>query len=268
MLYMLYIKDMRCPSIQRNMPSPKKDAGSSTPSPQKNARSRTPSGPRTVKSANPAEETTEVVPEPPVTVSVTSTGSKAADEEEIIDEPPTKEKPPPKVSGTTVTVEKEEVVQDLAIFLEILDTKFFVGVVYALVVVFLFNKWKTDMMCAFGISALMTSFVSYSMDRNMYRKETVALLAVLGGVGGFVTPDKPRNSIEAIQKLAVSLPAQFNKYRLYEKLAHKSFLVHFKDPKNPLSKEFEKVHGKPFEPHQDEDWDKYNQFSGCEIRSK
>jgi hypothetical protein len=55
---------------------------------------------------------------------------------------------------------------------------------------------------------------------------------------------------------------------LYEKLAQKSFVINFKDPKNPLSKEFEKVHGKPFEPRQDEDWDKYNQFSGCEIRRK
>jgi hypothetical protein len=123
-------------------------------------------------------------------------------------------------------------------------------------------------MCAFGISALMACVTLYSLDRNKYRKWTVALLAVLGGVGGFVTPDKALNSIEAMQKLAVSLPAQFAKYRLYEKLAQKSFVINFKDPKNPLSKEFEKVHGKPFEPRQDEDWDKYNQFSGCEIRRK
>jgi hypothetical protein len=217
---------------------------------------------------DPVEDTSKDAPVSLVTVSGTSTGSKAADEEEIIDEPPTKEKPPPKVSGTTNTVEKEEVVQDLAIFLEILDTKFFVEVVYVLVVGFLFKQWKTDMMCAFGISALMACFVLYSMDRNMYRKETVALLVVLGGVGGFVPPDKALNSIEAMQKLAASLPAQFAKYRLYEKLAQKSFVINYKDPKNPLSKEFEKVHGKPFEPRQDEDWDKYNQFSGCEIKRK
>ena len=248
---------------------PKKDAGSSTPSPKKHARSRTPTGARQVKSVDPAEDTSKDAPVSPVTVSGTSSGSKAADEvEEIIDETPDKEKPPSKVGGTTVTIEKKAVAENLSILLEILDTKFFVGVLYALVVVFLFKKWKHDMMCAFGISALITCLALYSVDRNKYRKETVALLAVLGGVGGFVTPDKPRNSIEAIQKLAVSLPAQFNKYRLYEKLAHKSFLVHFKDPKNPLSKEFEKVHGKPFEPRQDEDWDKYNQFSGCEIRRK
>jgi hypothetical protein len=248
---------------------PKTDAGSSTPSSKKHARSRTPSGTRTVKSVDPVEDTSKDAPVSLVTVSGTSTGSKAADEgEEIIDEPPKKEEPAPKVSVTTVTVEKKEEAKNLAILLEILDTKFFVGVVYALVVVFLFKKWKPDMMCAFEISALMACFVLYSVDRNKYRKETVALLAVLGGVGGFVTPDKTLNSIEAMQKLAASLPAQFTKYRLYEKLAQKSFLINFKDPKNPLSKEFEKVHGKPFEPRQDEDWDKYNQFSGCEIRRK
>jgi len=248
---------------------PKKDAGSSTPSPKKTARSRTPSGIRTVKSVDPVEDTSKDAPVSPVTVSGTSTGSKAADEgEEIIDEPPKKEEPARKVSVTTVTVEKKEEAKNLAILLEILDTKFFVGVVYALVVVFLFKKWKPDMMCAFGISALMACFVLYSVDRNKNRKGTVALLAVLGGVGGFVTPDKAVNSIEAMQKLAASLPAQFAKYRLYEKLAQKSFVINFKDPKNPLSKEFEKVHGKPFEPRQDEDWDKYNQFSGCEIRRK
>jgi hypothetical protein len=240
------------------------------PSPKKDARSSTPSKTRPAKQADPVEATAEDAPEPPVTVSVTSTGSKAADEdEEIIDEPPKKENPSPKVSGTTVTVEKKEALaKNLAILLEMLDTKFFVGVGYVLVVAFLSKKWKPDMMCAFGISALMACFVLYSMDRNMYRKETVALLVVLGGVGGFVPPDKALNSIEAMQKLAASLPAQFAKYRLYEKLAQKSFVINYKDPKNPLSKEFEKVHGKPFEPRQDEDWDKYNQFSGCEIRRK
>jgi hypothetical protein len=248
---------------------PNKDADSSTPSPKKTARSRTPSGTRTVKSVDPVEDTSKDAPVSPVTVSATSTDSKAADEvEKIIDEPPKKEESPPKVSVTTVTVEKKTETKNLAILLEMLDTKFFVGVVYALVVVFLFKKWKPDMMCAFGISALMACFVLYSMDRNKYRKETVALLAVLGGVGGFVVPDKALSSIEAMQKLAASLPAQFAKCRLYEKLAQKSFVINYKDPKNPLSKEFEKVHGKPFEPRQDEDWDKYNQFSGCEIRRK
>jgi hypothetical protein len=55
---------------------------------------------------------------------------------------------------------------------------------------------------------------------------------------------------------------------LYEKIAQESFFIKFKDPENPISKEFEKVHGKPFEPRQEEEWDKYNQFLGCEIRRK
>jgi cytoskeletal protein RodZ len=121
---------------------PKKDAGSSTPSPKKTARSRTPSGIRTFKSVDPVEDTSKDAPVSLVTVSGTSTGSKAADEvEEIIDEPPKKEEPALKVSVTTVTVEKKEEAKNMAILLEILDTKFFVGVVYALVVVFLFKKW-------------------------------------------------------------------------------------------------------------------------------
>jgi hypothetical protein len=139
---------------------------------------------------DPAEDTSKDAPVSLVTDSGTSSGSKAADEgEKIMDETPDKEKPPSKVGGTTVTIEKKTVAENLSILLEILDTKFFVGVVYALVVVFLFKKWKHDMMSAFGISALITCLALYSVDRNKYRKETVALLAVLGGVGGFVTPD-------------------------------------------------------------------------------
>jgi hypothetical protein len=250
--------------------SRKKEDGSSTPSPKKTARSRTPSGTRTVKSVDPVQDTSKDAPVSPVTVSGTSTGSKAADEvEERIDEPPKKEEPAPKVSVTTVTVEKKKEANNLAILAEKLDTKYCVGVVYVMSVAFLCNKWNPDMMCAFGISALMACITLYSLDRNEMLTVTGTLLAVLGIVGSFVTPEKALKSIEAtMQNQAAFLSTKFAKHRAYKKAGEECFNIMVKDPQSPLGKKYERIYGKPFEPRKDGDWDQYSQFVGCEIKRK
>jgi len=95
---------------------------------------------------------------------------------------------------------------------------------------------------------------------------------VFGGAAYHVTPDKRLNSVESMQKTADKLLREFATTRAQNTLADECFDIQYKDPDSPLleefEKEFEKKHGKPFEPANDHDWDALNTFLGCEITKK
>ena len=227
------------------------------------ARSSTPTKGRGKKKPEEVEETTEEE----VEVTKTTTGSTSEDlVEEISKEGP---EPPKKVTETSpATVKTEAVSKNLKNLWENLNTMQCVGVVYVLVVAFLYHKWNRDMMCAFGISALMACITLYSLYKDEYLKQTTLLLLVLGGVGGFVKPDKALNSIEAMQKQASSLSGQYAKCRAHKAAGEMCFILKFKDQQDKLVPRYEELYGKPFQPRKDEDWDQYNQFIGCEIKRK
>lgn len=241
------------------------------------ARDRTPTKSRK-KAADTDKEITEGAPanEVPPPKSSAPTDNKPADppDGEITEEAPKEASPSKAVTSTGAgdskdkTTVKEKKTENLATLWEKLDSKLWVVVVYVVATAFLSLKWKPDMMCAFGIATLMACITLYSLYKDEYLKETVVLLVVLGGVGGFIPPDKALNSIEAMQALAASLPTEFTKHRVYKKASEECFFIKIKDPQNPLVKKYEKLYGKPFEPRKDGDWDQYNQFAGCEIKRK
>ena len=152
--------------------------------------------------------------------------------------------------------------------LEFINSEAAVVVVSLLVVIFLFDKWNWDMMAAFYIATLMAHILHYSLFTRTHLKETAVMLVALGVVAGYVVPDKKLNSIESMQKTADKLLHEFANKRTNEAMANECFDIQFKDPQNPYSKEFEQKFGKPFEPANDEDWDKMNTFLGCEITKK
>ena len=156
--------------------------------------------------------------------------------------------------------------------LEFINSEAVVVVVFAFVAIFLYHKWNWDMMAAFCIATLMAHVLHYSLFTRTHLKETAVMLVALGVLAGYVVPDKKLNSIESMQKTADKLLHEFAKKRTNEAMAKKCFAIKFKDPlkdpQNPYSKEFEKKFGKPFEPANDEDWDKMNTFLGCEITKK
>ena len=230
------------------------------------ARASTPVKGRGKKKTEEIEETAEEESQ----VTETTKGSKSEDVvKKIPEEAP--EAPKKDIETSTATVKAEEAVKNLDNLCQILNTKQCVGVVYVLAVAFLYHRWNPDMMGAFGISALMACITLYSMYKDEYLQQTALMLVVLGvagGSGGFVTPNKKPNSIEAMQKQANTLIGQYAKCRVYKKAGEMCFSLKLKDPQSDLAPQYKKLYGKPFEPRTEEDWDQYNQFAGCEIKRK
>jgi hypothetical protein len=110
--------------------------------------------------------------------------------------------------------------------------------------------------------------VAYSLFTGKHLHVTVGMLVVLGGAAYHVMPDKTLNSVETMQKTADTLLREFAKTRTKQTLAEECFDIQYKDPDNPFLEEFEKEHGRPFEPANDRDWDAVNTFLGCEIAKK
>jgi len=149
-----------------------------------------------------------------------------------------------------------------------INSKPVVVIVYALLVIWLFQKWKGDMMTAFFMGTVTAFAVAYSLFTGKLLDATVGMLVVLGGAAYHVMHDKTLNSVETMQKTADTLLREFAKTRTQQTLANECFDIQYKDPDNPFLQEFEKEHGRRFEPANKHDWDAVNTFLGCEIAKK
>jgi hypothetical protein len=143
-----------------------------------------------------------------------------------------------------------------------------VVIVYAFLVVWLFKTWTENMLMTFFMGTVTAFAVAYSLFTGKLLHVTVGMLVVLGGAAYHVMPDKTLNSVETMQKTADTLLREFAKTRTKQTLAEECFDIQYKDPDNPFLEEFEKEHGRPFEPANDRDWDAVNTFLGCEIAKK
>jgi len=143
-----------------------------------------------------------------------------------------------------------------------------VVIVYAFLVVWLFKTWTENMLMTFFMGTVTAFAVAYSLFTGKLLDATVGMLVVLGGAAYHVMPDKTLNSVETMQKTADTLLREFAKTRTKQTLAEECFDIQYKDPDNPFLEEFEKEHGRPFEPANDRDWDAVNTFLGCEIAKK
>jgi len=143
-----------------------------------------------------------------------------------------------------------------------------VVIVYAFLVVWLFKTWTENMLMTFFMGTVTAFAVAYSLFTGKLLHVTVGMLVVLGGAAYHVMPDKTLNSVETMQKTADTFLREFAKTRTKQTLADECFDIQYKDPDNPFLEEFEKEHGRPFEPANDRDWDAVNTFLGCEIAKK